>query len=72
LQGVPDFHFGDVLKYACYKAMGDAVCVPVLEFLIANVLNPSLVDTETGSKGSNPELVPSSIDSMAEIQVENL
>ena len=44
LQGCPDFRFGDVHKYACYKAMGDAVCVPVLKFLVENVLNPSIME----------------------------
>ena len=38
LQGAPDFQFGDLPKQHCFKAMGDAVCVPVILWIIDNVL----------------------------------
>lgn len=42
LQGVPEFQFGQVAPRHCYKAMGDAVCVPVVAWLIDHVVEPLL------------------------------
>jgi len=44
LQGVPDFNFDGVSRNQRYKAMGDAVCVPVVAFMIDHVVHPLLYD----------------------------
>ena len=47
LQGVPNFVFGDTSSTTGYKAMGDAVCVPVVEFIANNVLERVFKACET-------------------------
>lgn len=39
LQGVPDFDFAGLSDSDCYKAMGDAVCVPVVAWVTKHLVN---------------------------------
>jgi DNA (cytosine-5)-methyltransferase 1 len=40
LQGVPSFVFGPVSNRQKYRAMGDAVCLPVIEFVAKHLIGP--------------------------------